>query len=210
RAAVAGHEAAGIQPRGLVAQALHHRQPHQRLHAGQVNAALRAGVLVLQRVVVVGHATGQAGAGGSGRGEFGGAGHGRALWRAWTLAVARAGRRTAARGRGCAEAARILAAGGLRELSRAPVRRRRLNPRGAPGTMRPGVQGLRQPSDAMNRFATRLIGALVLVVLPLGLFAQDIPRPKEFYFEADTDVTRPLELYPAADGEDVVARLLQV
>lgn len=62
----------------------------------------------------------------------------------------------------------------------------------------------------MNRFATRLIGALVLVVLPLGLFAQDIPRPKEFYFEADTDVTRPLELYPAADGEDVVARLLQV
>ncbi|MEN1942022.1 tetratricopeptide repeat protein [Luteimonas sp. MJ246] len=62
----------------------------------------------------------------------------------------------------------------------------------------------------MNRFATRLIGALVLVVLPLGLWAQDLPRPREFYFETDADVTRRLELYPAVDGEDVVPRLLQV
>src|SRR5690606_24213667 len=76
RAAVAGDEATGVQPRGLVAQALHQRQPHQRLHAGQVDAPFRAAVLVFEGVVAVGDAAGQAGAGRGGGGKFGGAGHG--------------------------------------------------------------------------------------------------------------------------------------
>src|SRR3546814_5535905 len=60
RAAVAGDEAAGVKPGRLVAQALHQRQPHQRLHAGQVDAAAGAGELVVEREVRIAHAAGQA------------------------------------------------------------------------------------------------------------------------------------------------------
>lgn len=60
----------------------------------------------------------------------------------------------------------------------------------------------------MNRYFARLVGASALVVLSSGLFAQDIPWPKEFYFEADADVTRPVGLYPGND-DDTVARLLK-
>ncbi len=54
-AAVTADETGRVQARGLVAQALHQRQPHQRLHAAQVDAAVGAGVLVIQRVVAVDH-----------------------------------------------------------------------------------------------------------------------------------------------------------
>lgn len=74
-AAVAGHEAGGVQPRVRIAQALHQRQPHQRLHAGEVDAALGAPVFVFQRVVGVQHVVRQQRLGGFGRGQFGGAGH---------------------------------------------------------------------------------------------------------------------------------------
>lgn len=60
----------------------------------------------------------------------------------------------------------------------------------------------------MNHRIVRIFGALVLAVLPFGLLAQDIPRPKEFYFEADTDVARPLQLYPGSD-DATIERLLQ-
>ena len=39
RAAIAGDEAGGVEAGGEVALALHHRQAHQRLRAGQVDAA---------------------------------------------------------------------------------------------------------------------------------------------------------------------------
>lgn len=55
----------------------------------------------------------------------------------------------------------------------------------------------------------RRFGALILVLLPLGLAAQELPRPKEFYFEADADVARPLVLYQGID-DDTVGRLMQV
>ena len=51
RAAVARDEAAGVEPRLEVALALHHRQAHQRLDAGQVDAALVQPVAVFQRIV---------------------------------------------------------------------------------------------------------------------------------------------------------------
>ncbi|NLA68112.1 MAG: tetratricopeptide repeat protein [Gammaproteobacteria bacterium] len=55
---------------------------------------------------------------------------------------------------------------------------------------------------------TRFLGAALLVLLPVHLCAQDLPRPKEFYFEADADVARPLELLPG-DDEATVERLLK-
>ena len=76
RAAIAGDEAGGVQPGAFVAQLLHQRQPHQRLHPAQVDAPLGAAVLVLQRVVGIDHALGQVGVRRRRRGEFGGAGHG--------------------------------------------------------------------------------------------------------------------------------------
>lgn len=74
-AAVAADEAGGVQPGRLVAQALHQRQPHQRLYPAQVDAAIGTGVLVVQRIAGV-QATGVGLVGGGGRGEFGGTGHG--------------------------------------------------------------------------------------------------------------------------------------
>lgn len=59
-----------------------------------------------------------------------------------------------------------------------------------------------------HRFARRL-AALVLVSLPFGLYAQNLPRPKEFYFESDDAVARPLELYAGSD-DATIERLLQV
>ncbi len=50
-AAVAADEAGGLQPGSVIAQALQQRQPHQRLHTGQVDAPIGARVLVVQRVV---------------------------------------------------------------------------------------------------------------------------------------------------------------
>lgn len=50
---------------------------------------------------------------------------------------------------------------------------------------------------------------MVLAMLPAVLHAQDLPRPKEFYFEPDADVTRPLELSPGSD-DATIERLLQV
>ena len=49
RAAIAGDEAGGVQPGRLVALPLHHRQPHQRLGAGQIDAAGFKGVFVVER-----------------------------------------------------------------------------------------------------------------------------------------------------------------
>lgn len=60
----------------------------------------------------------------------------------------------------------------------------------------------------MNRHFLRRFGAVVLVLLPFGLCAQEIPRPKEFYFETDVDVVRPLQLYQG-DDDATVERLLK-
>lgn len=60
----------------------------------------------------------------------------------------------------------------------------------------------------MNRHFARRLGAILLVLLPFGLCAQEIPRPKEFYFEADTEVVQPLQLYPGSD-DATVERLLR-
>lgn len=61
----------------------------------------------------------------------------------------------------------------------------------------------------MNRNIVRLIGAAMLVLLPSALWAQEIPRPKEFYFEEDTQVARPMVLYPGSD-DATIERLLAV
>lgn len=59
----------------------------------------------------------------------------------------------------------------------------------------------------MNHRFVGILGALMLAAIPLGLQAQEIPRPKEFYFEPDADVARPLELIPGND-DATVDRLL--
>ncbi|MBJ6979791.1 MULTISPECIES: tetratricopeptide repeat protein [unclassified Luteimonas] len=60
----------------------------------------------------------------------------------------------------------------------------------------------------MNHVSARRLAVLVLALLPFGLCAQNLPWPKEFYFESDADVARPLELYPGTD-DATVERLLQ-
>jgi len=75
RTAIAADEAGRVEARGRVAQFLHQRQPHQRLHAGQVDPAGFAAVLVVQGVVRIHDAPGQASAGRRGGAEFCGAGH---------------------------------------------------------------------------------------------------------------------------------------
>ncbi len=50
RAAVAGDEAGGVQACGTVALALEHRQPHERLHAGEEDAPRSARVAVVELV----------------------------------------------------------------------------------------------------------------------------------------------------------------
>ena len=60
----------------------------------------------------------------------------------------------------------------------------------------------------MNHVFARRLAALVLATLPFGLCAQSLPWPKEFYFEPDADVARPLELLPGSD-DATVERLMQ-
>lgn len=74
--------------------------------------------------------------------------------------------------------------------------------------MRAGVEGPRYRNTRMNRHVLRRLGAVVLVLLPFAVFAQELPRPKEFYFEADAEVVRPLQLYPG-DDDATVERLLK-
>ncbi len=69
-ATIAADEAGAVDAFGGIAQALHQRQPHQRLHATQVDPPLVAGVLVVERVVTVEQV------GGRGRSELRGTGHG--------------------------------------------------------------------------------------------------------------------------------------
>ncbi|KAG1600616.1 hypothetical protein G6F46_014009 [Rhizopus delemar] len=69
-ATVAADEARAVDAFGGIAQALHQRQPHQCLHATQVDPPLGAGVLVVERVVTVDQV------GGRGRSELRGTGHG--------------------------------------------------------------------------------------------------------------------------------------
>ena len=71
-----------------------------------------------------------------------------------------------------------------------------------------GVQGPRHGSHAMKRHLAHRLGAVLLVLLPFAVCAQEIPRPREFYFEVDSDVTRPLQLYPGSD-DATVERLLK-
>jgi len=71
-----------------------------------------------------------------------------------------------------------------------------------------GVQGPRNRLYRMNRCLPRRLGAALLVLVPFALCAQDIPRPKEFYFEVDAEVVRTLELYPG-DDDATVERLLK-
>ena len=73
--------------------------------------------------------------------------------------------------------------------------------------MAAGYRGPATRIDAMNHAFARRLAALVLASLSFGLCAQDLPWPKEFYFEPDTDVARPLELYPGSD-DATVERLL--
>ncbi len=47
RAAIAGNEAGGVQPRRLVAQILHHGNPHQGLAAGQIQPPLLTLIFVV-------------------------------------------------------------------------------------------------------------------------------------------------------------------
>lgn len=70
------------------------------------------------------------------------------------------------------------------------------------------MQGPRNRLYRMNRCFPRRLVAALLVLLPFALCAQEIPRPKEFYFEADAEVVRKLELYPG-DDEATVERLLK-
>lgn len=58
-----------------------------------------------------------------------------------------------------------------------------------------------------TRFA-RLLGVVLAVLLPSTLAAQEVPRPKEFYFEADEAVTQRMELHPGSD-EATIERLMQ-
>ena len=55
RAAIAGDVARGVQPGAAVALVLHHRQPHQRLIAGDEHAAFGQIVLVVERDVIERH-----------------------------------------------------------------------------------------------------------------------------------------------------------
>ena len=48
RAAIAGNEARGVQPRGAVAADLRHRQADQRLNPGQEDVALTLGVFLIE------------------------------------------------------------------------------------------------------------------------------------------------------------------
>ena len=48
RAAIAGYEAGGVEPRGAVAADLRHRQPHQRLDSGQEDVAGALGVFLIE------------------------------------------------------------------------------------------------------------------------------------------------------------------
>ena len=59
RAAVAGDEACGVQPRGAVAADLRHRQANQRLNAGQEDVAGTLGVFLIEtdRTLVDSHCT---------------------------------------------------------------------------------------------------------------------------------------------------------
>lgn len=74
--------------------------------------------------------------------------------------------------------------------------------------MHPGYRGPATRIDAMKMFSARRLAVLVLAVLPFGLSAQNLPWPKEFYFEADAHVTQRLELYPGSD-DATVDRLIQ-
>ncbi|GGK16462.1 tetratricopeptide repeat protein [Luteimonas terricola] len=60
----------------------------------------------------------------------------------------------------------------------------------------------------MKRHLARRLGAALLVLLPFAVCAQEIPRPKEFYFEVDSAVTRSFELFPGSD-DATVERLLR-
>jgi len=60
----------------------------------------------------------------------------------------------------------------------------------------------------MKMLSARRLAALVLAVLPFALSAQELPWPKEFYFEPDTQVASPLELYPGSD-DATVDRLIE-
>src|SRR5476651_2097226 len=51
RAAIARDEAAGVESRRRVALLLHHRQAHQRLDAGEIDAALVQAIAILEGVV---------------------------------------------------------------------------------------------------------------------------------------------------------------
>ena len=55
----------------------------------------------------------------------------------------------------------------------------------------------------MNRIIGRLSVAILLVLLPFALSAQTLPKPKEFYFEDDAQVTRPLVLFAGSDDATV-------
>ena len=59
RAAIAGDEARGVEPGGAVAADLRHRQPHQRLDAGQKDVAGALGVFLIEtdRTLVDSHST---------------------------------------------------------------------------------------------------------------------------------------------------------
>lgn len=55
----------------------------------------------------------------------------------------------------------------------------------------------------------RLSVAMLLALLPIAVSAQTLPKPKEFYFEDDAQVTRPLVLH-AGNDDATVQKLLDV
>jgi tetratricopeptide (TPR) repeat protein len=55
----------------------------------------------------------------------------------------------------------------------------------------------------MKRTIGRLSVATLLALLPFALGAQALPKPKEFYFEDDAQVTRPVVLHAGSDDATV-------
>lgn len=55
----------------------------------------------------------------------------------------------------------------------------------------------------------KTLGAMLALLLPVVVCAQAVPRPKEFYFDADPVTTRPIVLVEG-DDEAVQARLLRL
>lgn len=67
--------------------------------------------------------------------------------------------------------------------------------------------GIHTKTSGMKRYLCCLLAAALL--LPIVVMAQDLPRPKEFYFDEDAATTRPIVAIQGSD-DATVDRLLQM